>query len=73
MDMPLYPQYLPPIQHSYVPSMATPHVKQEAYGDDEMSPFSMSYASMAGMDVGYATPYVSTKSQPPSYNRSYTT
>ncbi|KAK5120528.1 hypothetical protein LTR85_006183 [Meristemomyces frigidus] len=55
MDMPLYPQYLPPMQQSY--NMATPQIKQEFYGDDEMSPFSMSYASMAGVDVSAAQSY----------------
>ena len=60
MDMQVYPQYLPPIQHSYqhiVPSMATPPIKQEFYGDDDMNPFSMSYASMAGIDVSAAQSY----------------
>ncbi|KAK4547374.1 hypothetical protein LTR36_001030 [Oleoguttula mirabilis] len=55
MDMPLYPQYLPPVQHSY--NMTTPQIKQEFYGDDEMSPFSMSYASMASVDVSAAQSY----------------
>ncbi|WPG99603.1 Hypothetical protein R9X50_00242100 [Acrodontium crateriforme] len=49
-------QYLPPIQQSYMPSMSAPGaVKQEFYADDEMSPFSMSYASMAGVDVSSAS------------------
>lgn len=77
MEMPLYPQYLPPMQQSY--NMTTPHIKQEFYGDDEMSPFSMSYASMAGVDVSTAqsyhdvAAYVSNRPQHPPFNRSYTT
>ena len=80
MDMPLYPQYLPPPQQNYqhvVPSMATPPIKQEFYNDDEMNPFSMSYASMAGVDVSAAqsyqdvAAYVSTKPHHPPYQRSY--
>ena len=80
MDIPLYPQYLPPIQHGYqqvVPSMSAPPIKQEYYHDDEMSPFSMSYASMAGVDVSAAqsyqdvAAYVSTKPHHPPYQRNY--
>lgn len=78
MDMPLYPQYLPPIQQTYsnsAHSMTTPPVKQEFYGDDEMSPFSMSYASMAGVDVSAAQSYQDmgayvSRPHPPSYLRS---
>ena len=81
MDMPLYPQYLPPIQQSYqhiMPSMTSPPIKQEYYHDDDMSPFSMSYATMAGVDVSAAqsfqdvAAYVSTKPHLPPYGRSYT-
>ena len=80
MDMPLYQQYLPPMQQSYqhvVPSMTTPPIKQEYYNDDEMSPFSMSYASMAGVEVSAAqsyqdvAAYVSTKPHHPPYQRSW--
>lgn len=79
MDMQLYPQYLPPIQQGYqhvVPSMTTPPIKQEYYGDDDMNPFSMSYASMAGVDLSAAqsyhdmAAYVSTRPHLPSYQRS---
>ena len=81
MDMPLYPQYLPPIQQNYqhvIPSMTTPTIKQEYYHDDEMSPFSMSYASMAGVDVSAAqsyqdlAAYVSTKPHRQPWPRSQT-
>lgn len=37
-DMPLYPQYMPPQPNA---PRAAP-IKQEYYGEDEMSPFSMS-------------------------------
>lgn len=54
MDMPLYPQYITGMSQSYqpiVPSMASPPIKEEYYNDDEMNPFSLSYASIAGVDV----------------------
>ena len=79
LDMPLYPQYLPSIQQPYATGIATPQIKQEFYGDDEMSPFSMSYASMAGVDIsaaqscGTVAAYVSTNPHRPEYNRGYTT
>ena len=59
IDMAMYPQYLPPMQQSYMPPMsAGGSMKHEFYADDEMSPFSMSYASMAGVDVSAASqPY----------------
>lgn len=76
MDMQYYPQYLPPIQQSYqhiVPSMTTPPIKQEYYHDDEMSPFSMSYATMAGVDVHTAQSYpeIAAYVCKPPYNRSH--
>lgn len=65
IDMPLYPQYLPAIPHQYGSNMTVQSMKQEYYGDDEMSPFCMSYASMAGVDVSttqtYEPVYVSSK------------
>lgn len=79
-DMQYYPPYVPPTQQSYqhiIPSMTTPPIKQEYYQDDEMSPFSMSYATMAGVDVSAAqsyqdiSAYVSTKPHYPPYSRSY--
>jgi hypothetical protein len=80
MELPVYSQYLPPIHHyqHIVPSMTSPPIKQEYFNDDEINPFSMSYASMAGVDVSAANSYhdsvayVSTMSrpQPPSYQRS---
>ncbi|KAH9809523.1 basic region leucin zipper [Teratosphaeria destructans] len=64
MDVPLYPQYLPIPQPSYASGIAAPAIKQEYYGDDDISPFSMSYATMAGVDVSTAQHepvYVSSK------------
>jgi hypothetical protein len=74
MDMPLYPQYLPPIQQGYVSNLAPPPIKQEYYGDDDMSPFSMSYASMSsGIDVSAAQTYdpVYVSSKPHLQHRNY--
>ena len=46
-DIPLYPHYAHALSQAYaVPSMTSPPVKQEFYGDDEINPFSMSYASI---------------------------
>ncbi len=77
MDMPVFTHYLPPIQNyqHIVPSMTSPPVKQEYYNDDEINPFSMSYASMAGEANSYqdaVAAYVSTmpRPQPPTYHRS---
>ncbi|CAK4028330.1 hypothetical protein AC579_5412 [Lecanosticta acicola] len=46
-DMPIYPHYAHALSQAYpVQSMTSPPVKQEFYGDDEINPFSMSYASI---------------------------
>ncbi|KAF2771729.1 hypothetical protein EJ03DRAFT_268231 [Teratosphaeria nubilosa] len=71
MDMPLYPQYLPIPQQSYGSDIPAPAIKQEYYGDDDISPFSMSYATMAGVDVSTAqheAVYVSSK---PHYQENF--
>ena len=74
--MALYPQYYQSYQH-VVPSMTTPPLKQEYYNEDDMSPFSLSYASMAGVDVSAAQSYqdmgayVSSRPQPPPFLRSH--
>lgn len=63
LDAPLYPQYLPPIQHNTpfdcAPSTlaaVTASIKAGLFAaaDDDMSPFGMSYASIAGVDVSAA-------------------
>ena len=67
MDMPMYPQYLAPTQQTYaMQSIVSPPIKQELYADDEVNPFSMSYASMANETTHFQSipPYVS---RPPSY------
>lgn len=66
MDQSSYAQYVPPLQQQYQSSVSQP-LKSEFYGDDEMSPFSMSYASIGSVDVSAAqsyqdlAPYVSTR------------
>ena len=55
MDIPLYHSYMQPMHHhqqAYAATgIATPPIKQEFYAEDEINPFSMSYASIAGVDV----------------------
>lgn len=76
VDMPMYPQYLPVMPQQYQSQgMISPPIKQEIFGDDEMSPFSMSYASMAGVDVSsgqsyqnFPAAYVSRPHPPPYPN-----
>ncbi|KAF2088999.1 hypothetical protein K490DRAFT_38886 [Saccharata proteae CBS 121410] len=58
-DMPVFAPYLPPLTSAYpgtLPSMVHP-VKPEYYGEEEISPFSMSYASMAGIDIPVSHSY----------------
>lgn len=67
---PVYSQLLQQPQHGYpasMPAMPDGAIKSEHhFGDDEMSPFGMSYASIANIDVPTAqaysdiAPYVST-------------
>lgn len=59
LDMQLYPQYLPSTQQNYqdISSLTTPPIKQEYYNDDEANPFSMSYATMAGIEISAAQSY----------------
>jgi hypothetical protein len=76
LDMTLYSSYQPPVQQHNYSGLATPPVKQEFYGDDEMNPFSIGYASIAGVDVTMphtyqdVNAYVSTTQQP-AFARSY--
>ena len=61
-DLPIFTPYLPPLTHSNtfpatLPSVMYPTTKQEYYPEDEMSPFTMSYASMAGIDIPQAQSY----------------
>ncbi|OCK83269.1 hypothetical protein K432DRAFT_379659 [Lepidopterella palustris CBS 459.81] len=52
-DLPIYSPYLPPLSSAYpttLPSLVHP-MKGDFYGEDEISPFSMSYATMAGIEI----------------------
>lgn len=75
-DMSIYQQYSIGMQQTYaVPSITSPPVKQEFYGDDEINPFSMSYAAINEMpSYQDIPPYVSThhRHPPGSYQRSQT-
>jgi hypothetical protein len=82
MDIPLYPSYMQPMHQAYANGIATPPIKQEFYAEDEVNPFSMSYASINGVDVSttvgpsyqdVAAAYVSTTTAHPPvpYARSY--
>jgi hypothetical protein len=51
MDIPLYHSYMQPMHQTYPNGIATPPIKQEFYAEDEINPFSMSYASIAAVDV----------------------
>jgi hypothetical protein len=81
MDIPLYHSYMQPLhnrQQAYAATgIATPPIKQEFYAEDEINPFSMSYASIAGVDVSttvtpsyqdVAAAYVSTTAAATGFN-----
>ncbi|KAF2208858.1 hypothetical protein CERZMDRAFT_48613 [Cercospora zeae-maydis SCOH1-5] len=53
MDLAMYPAYVAPTQAYAIQNMMQPPVKQEVYADDEVNPFSMSYASMANEITSY--------------------
>lgn len=57
MQMP-YTPYLPPISSTVYPGTLPSIVpaKQEFYGEDEISPFSMNYASLTGIDIPVTHP-----------------
>ena len=54
-DLQSYTPYLPPFSQGFPGFLHTKSVpvKQEYYGSDDINPFSMSYASMAGVDMSY--------------------
>lgn len=80
-DMAIYQQYSIGMQQTYaVPSITSRPIKQEFYGDDEINPFSMSYAAINEMpsyqDIPPYTPPLSDSSSehwqagsPPDYPR----
>lgn len=52
-EMPVYSTYLPPLSSAYpttLPSLVQP-IKNEYYDDNEISPFSVGYATMAGHEM----------------------
>ena len=52
------PSYMLPQPHGFtncLPMAPPTHVKQEYYEEDDVNPFSLSYASMGGVDI--PTPY----------------
>ena len=53
MDLPMYAQYIPPAQTFAMQNLMQTPIKQEIYTDDEVNPFSMSYASMANEITSY--------------------
>lgn len=52
LDFSLYSGYVPSPAYA-VQSLMQPTIKQEVYADDEVNPFSMSYASMANEITSY--------------------
>lgn len=53
-ELPSFPSYLSPLSTSgfsqTLPSLTQP-IKHEYYGEEEISPFSMNYASLAGIEI----------------------
>lgn len=71
VDFSLYPQYVHTFPPAYgMPSATSPPIKQEFYGDDEINPFSVSYASINEMpSYQEIPPYVSTSRHQPATNQ----
>ncbi|KAF2279448.1 uncharacterized protein EI97DRAFT_370660 [Westerdykella ornata] len=72
-EMHAYPQYLPPLSSAYptpLPSLVHPH-KSEYYDENDISPFGVGYATMAGMEIppphhySEADPHPSVAGSPP--------
>lgn len=65
-ELPLHPVYLPSLSSTYppptLPSMAYP-VKQELFAEEDINPFSMNFASMAGIDIAAAQSYTDSNPQ----------
>ncbi|KAF2842460.1 hypothetical protein M501DRAFT_1013801 [Patellaria atrata CBS 101060] len=71
-EVPVMTSYLPPLSspyHGSLPSMAP--IKHEYYGEEEVSPFSMSYASMAGIDIPAANAYQDSNPHTPPLSDSF--
>jgi hypothetical protein len=79
LDIPLFQPFTAPTQQTYgMPHHHLIHpIKRELYADDEVNPFSMSYASMANEITTFPTlpPYVSRPpaSYPPRIHHSFPT
>ncbi|KAI9839869.1 MAG: hypothetical protein M1819_000061 [Sarea resinae] len=74
-DYSLHSQYLPPLS-SGIPMMSSSHLgpvkQQPLYGEEDIiSPFNMSYASMAGMEISAAHSYQEPQSQTPPLLQPY--
>ena len=66
LDMPLYPQYMTSMNYAHQ-ALPPPAIKQEYYGDDESSPFSIGYASMAAGGSGSSGTAASSYHDVPAY------
>jgi hypothetical protein len=63
-EMPVYAPYLPPLSSAYpttLPSLVHP-MKSEYYDDNEISPFGVGYATMAGQEI--SPPHYYSESDP---------
>ncbi|KAI9713892.1 MAG: hypothetical protein M1820_000622 [Bogoriella megaspora] len=72
-EMPIYTPYLPPIPHQYSAGMpnAIQPSKMDYYAEEEINPFSMSYASMAGMDIPAHQQYQDSNAHTPPLSDSF--
>ncbi|KAH7028377.1 hypothetical protein B0J12DRAFT_684049 [Macrophomina phaseolina] len=72
MQMP-YTPYLPPISSTVYPGTLPSIVpaKQEFYGEEEISPFSMNYASLTGIDIPVTHSYQDSNAQTPPLSESF--
>ena len=58
-EMPVYGTYLPPLSSAYpttLPSLVHP-MKSDYYAEEEISPFGVGYATMAGIEIPPPHPY----------------
>lgn len=63
-DMPIFPSYLPPLSSQIPTTMGAMEfpVKQEHFLDAEFTPFGLTYASMANIDITAAQSYADSNS-----------
>ena len=65
-DAPLYASYLPPMTSTYqpsVPSLAYAVKQDGLYAEEDINPFNMNFASMAGIDMAAAQSYTGSSPQ----------